>query len=199
MAVRVIAASFIGSYPSESGLPKARALRVAIAGRSNVGKSSFINQLTNRKQLAHASSMPGRTRHLNLFALTLRSGTSNDAPVEILDLPGFGFARAPKAERERLHALIVSCLRSCPGLEAVCLLNDCRRMPEADELIIRDLTQESGYRFVVVLTKVDKLKRQELATNRQGIAKQYGLRPEELLLAGRGVHPENLWERLRVL
>jgi GTP-binding protein len=131
------------------GLPE-----VAFAGRSNVGKSSLINRLLERRRLAHTSSTPGKTRQLNYYRV--------DNRLYLVDLPGYGYARGSKPARAHLGKLVESYLRGRRPLRAVLQLIDARREPtELDWLMIEWLRQE-GRPFLLVFTKADKVSRSQL-------------------------------------
>jgi GTP-binding protein len=135
-------------------LPPARGVEIAFAGRSNVGKSSLINALTNVTGLARASNTPGRTRELNFFDVNGR--------VTLVDMPGYGFAKAPKSEVKQWQAVLRGYLRGRPGLTRVFLLIDSRHgVLKADEEMF-DLLDEAAVTYQVVLTKIDKIKPAEL-------------------------------------
>ncbi|KAF0181728.1 MAG: YihA family ribosome biogenesis GTP-binding protein [Hyphomonadaceae bacterium] len=131
------------------GLPAADRPEVAFAGRSNVGKSSLVNALTGRKALARASGEPGRTRELNFFLLGDR--------MRFVDMPGYGYAKAPKTEIERWTKLVRDYLRGRPGLARVFLLVDARHGIKANDETVMDMLDESAVVYQVVLTKADKL------------------------------------------
>ena len=136
-------------------LPEAAGPEVAIAGRSNVGKSSLINALTNRTDLARTSNTPGRTQELNYFEL--------DGRLRLVDLPGYGYARAPKAKVEAWTELVFAFLRGRATLRLVVLLIDGRHgFKPADEEAMT-LLGKAAVPFVVVLTKTDLVKKPELA------------------------------------
>ena len=135
-------------------IPEARLPEVAFAGRSNVGKSSLVNALTGRKTLARVSNTPGRTREINFFRL-------GDA-LMLADLPGYGFARASKAESERWAALIFEYLRGRPNLRRVILLIDSRRGLLPNDIELMTLLDRAAVSYQLVLTKCDKLKADEL-------------------------------------
>lgn len=140
---------------SLASLPLADLPEVAFAGRSNVGKSSLINALTGRKKLARASTEPGRTRELNYF----RVGQS----IRLVDLPGYGHARAPKTEIARWTALTRDFLRGRPELARVFLLIDARHgLKDADDAVMQTL-DAAAVVYQIVLTKADKIKPTELA------------------------------------
>jgi len=137
------------------GLPDADRPEAAFAGRSNVGKSSLVNALLNRTHLARASSEPGRTRELNFFKI-------GDG-MRIVDLPGYGYAKAPKAAIERWTRLTRDYLRGRPGLMRVFLLIDSRHgLKEADLAVMKTL-DEAAVVYQITLTKADKPKATELA------------------------------------
>lgn len=131
------------------GLPPADLPEIAFAGRSNVGKSSLVNALTGRKSLARASGEPGRTRELNFFLLGER--------MRFVDMPGYGYAKAPKTEIERWTKLVRDYLRGRPGLARVILLIDARHGVKANDATVMDMLDESAVVYQVVLTKSDKL------------------------------------------
>lgn len=131
------------------GLPAADLPEVAFAGRSNVGKSSLVNALTGRKALARASGEPGRTRELNFFLLGEK--------MRFVDMPGYGYAKAPKTEIERWTKLVRDYLRGRPGLARVFLLVDARHGVKANDAAVMDMLDESAVVYQVVLTKADKL------------------------------------------
>ncbi len=139
---------FLKGVVAMDGLPPADRREVCFAGRSNVGKSSLINALTGRKALARASNTPGRTQEINFFAL--------GAERYLVDLPGYGYAEAPKAVVEKWQALLRAYLAGRPTLRRAFLLVDARHGLKAPDLEIMDLLNRSAVTFQVVLTKADK-------------------------------------------
>lgn len=133
-----------------SQLPEATLNEVAFAGRSNVGKSSLINALTNRLKLARASTEPGRTRELNFFRMADQ--------LRIVDLPGYGYAKAPKSEIGRWTKLTRDYLRGRPTLKRVILLIDSRHGLKPDDKDVMDALDKSAVNYQLVLTKADKIK-----------------------------------------
>jgi GTP-binding protein len=171
-AARVLFAgpiAFIMGAASVEGLPPADLPEVAFAGRSNVGKSSLLNALTGRKSLARASADPGRTRQVNLFAL----GQS----ARLVDLPGYGFAKAPRREARRFQGLARAYIAGRPTLKRVYLLVDARhglKSTDAEALSWLDVAAVS---YQVVLTKADKLSPAALAATAAATAAAVARRP----------------------
>jgi GTP-binding protein len=136
------------------GLPPPDLPEVAFAGRSNVGKSSLINALTGRKDLARASNAPGRTREVNIFVL--------DEKVRLVDLPGYGWAKASRAEVKKFQNLGRSYLRGRPNLKRAYLLIDARHGLKAVDAEALDALDQAAVSYQIVLTKADKIKPAEL-------------------------------------
>ena len=145
---------FMLSVVSMQTLPPPDLPEVCFAGRSNVGKSSLINALTGRKKLARASNTPGRTRELNYFNLSDR--------IHLVDLPGYGYARASKTDIAKWTRLTRQFLRGRATLRRVFLLIDSRRGVKDPDLEIMDMLDETAVPYQIVLTKIDKLKKGEL-------------------------------------
>lgn len=168
--------TFITSAVDDAGLPARDLPEVAFAGRSNVGKSSLINALTGRNTLARTSHTPGRTQQINFFNLGDR--------LMLVDLPGYGYARAAKSDIRRWSALVRRYLKGRPELRRVCLLVDARHgTKEVDIEIMRDL-DEAAVAYQVVLTKADKLTPTQIADAQQSVAQVLAKRP--------AAHPQSL-------
>ena len=149
--------NFIAAALNENAIPPEDSNEIAFAGRSNVGKSSLVNALTNRKTLARTSQTPGRTRQLIFFDLTYQS-----RKLRLVDLPGYGYAKAPKKDIHSWTSLTVKYLKGRPSLRTVCLLVDSRRgIGDHDNTIMKELDM-AAVSWVLVLTKVDKLNNEEL-------------------------------------
>ncbi len=147
--------TFLGAAAEAARLPETTLPEIAFAGRSNVGKSSLVNALTGRKTLARTSHTPGRTRQLNFFDLGGR--------LMLVDLPGYGYARASKTEIAQWSALARRYLRGRPELRRVCLLVDARHgAKDSDREIMAELDR-AAVSYQAVLTKADKVKSQALA------------------------------------
>jgi GTP-binding protein len=182
---------FVGSFPDPNQPLEPARPEIAFLGRSNVGKSSLLNSLTGRK-IAKISATPGKTQLLNVFRFP---------GFYFLDLPGYGYARASLAERQRFRSLIERAVRVRENLAAAVWLLDIRHPPSKDDLAIRALLRAAGRAFVPVLTKADKLSRaQALAAGRMR-ARELDLAPDDLLVTSslQGTGFDRLAERIVAL
>ena len=165
---------FLRGVRTADQLPPPEHSEVAFAGRSNVGKSSLLNALTGRKTLARTSNTPGRTQEINFFLLGER--------LCLVDLPGYGYARASKGEIGRWNRLIDEYLRGRPNLRRACLLIDARHGPKpSDEEVMTGL-DKAAVSYQAVLTKADKTRPDELERTVAGLAAALRRRP--------AAHPE---------
>lgn len=138
-----------------SVLPENNKPEIAFAGKSNVGKSSLINALMNRKALARTSSQPGKTQTINFYNI-------NDA-MYLVDLPGYGYAKVAKSEKEKWGKLIERYLHGSKQLKAVFLLIDIRHEPSENDRIMYEWIVNNGYNPIIIATKLDKIKRSQVA------------------------------------
>ena len=155
-------AKFLTTAPTLDFLPPHDLPEIAFVGRSNAGKSTCINTLTQQKQLAFASKKPGRTQHINLFAL----GKQGVTDAVLADLPGYGYAAVSRSDKVRWQQVMVNYLVSRPSLTGIVLLCDPRLgLTELDEALLEVVRPrvEEGLKFLIVLTKADKLTRSEQA------------------------------------
>jgi GTP-binding protein len=172
--VKIISAEFVTSatkpsqYPSE-GLPE-----IAFAGRSNVGKSSLINVLVNRKRLVKTSATPGRTQLVNFFDI-------NDH-VTFVDLPGYGYAKVPASVRKKWGPMIETYLSGRSTLKGVVVILDIRRTPREEEHNLIAWLEYYAIARILVLTKVDKLSKTKLAKQRAAVARSLALAAGDLIL-----------------
>lgn len=189
----VHSAHFVTSAPALRSCPPAEWPEIAFAGRSNVGKSSLINCLLNRKGLVRTSSTPGRTQLLNFFAI-------NNA-LYFVDLPGYGFARAPRAVREQWQPMVHGYLHGRSTLKGLVWLLDVRRDPSPEDLQFLDWLEENEIPTIPVVTKVDKVSRNELRRRLAKIASATGLSADLLTpfsaLNRQGY--EALWELIQAV
>jgi GTP-binding protein len=160
--------NFFYAAQSLEQLPEPRGLELAFAGRSNVGKSSFINALTGQHALARASNTPGRTRQLNFFDL--------GGHLTLVDMPGYGYAQAEKKVKEDWQGLMFNYLRGRPNLRRVALLMDARVEVKPSDTAVMELLDKAAVTFQIVMTKADGLKPPALARKEaelQGLARSH--------------------------
>ena len=155
-AMDVLDAQFIAGATALGQLPAPTFAEVAFAGRSNVGKSSLINNLVQRKKLVRTSSAPGCTRAINIFRVRLRT-ESGEAHLDLVDLPGYGYAQRSKAERKSWGPLIEGFLRERPGLRGAVVIIDIRRGAQDDDVQLLEFLRSVDVAPIVVATKIDKL------------------------------------------
>jgi GTP-binding protein len=204
--VKVARAAFASGAARRAQLPPTSAFEdapeIAFAGRSNVGKSSLLNMLLQRKGLARTSSTPGCTRQINFFDVTLARSEADAAHprrVVFVDLPGYGYAKVPKAEVAAWKDLLEGYLRDRPTLRAVVILVDVRRgLEEEEEALLEFLAQRPELAVVIAGTKIDKLSR---AAQKPALAKlAKGPVRTKLDVVGTsaetGAGREALWERI---
>ncbi|MCA2983616.1 MAG: YihA family ribosome biogenesis GTP-binding protein [Gemmatimonas sp.] len=146
---------------------------VAFVGRSNVGKSSLLNRLMKRKAFARVSNTPGRTREIHFFDVNRQ--------FVLADLPGYGYARISKARKAEWRPLIEGYLTDSPKLWGVVQLLDVRHDPTDDDMVMLDFLAELGVPTIFAVTKVDKLRRAEVAPRVQALARQLGLDPDQIV------------------
>jgi GTP-binding protein len=193
--MQVLDARFVASANDITALPAPVFAEVAFAGRSNVGKSSLINRLVARKKLVRTSSTPGCTRGLSLFRVRLRVGESDEAHIDLVDLPGYGYAKRSKVERRSWGPMIERFLRQRPGLRAVVVIVDVRRGPEDDDLDLVAFLEELGVQPIVVATKIDKLPASKRTPALEKMASEHGLRLVGFS-SSTGDGTEELWRRI---
>ena len=157
-----------------SKLPETDKVEIAFAGKSNVGKSSLINALVNRKALARTSATPGKTQTINFYNI-------NDE-MYLVDLPGYGYAKVSESEKEKWGKLIERYLHTSKQLKAVFLLIDIRHDPSANDRMMYEWIVEMGYKPIIIATKLDKLKRSQVQKNVKAIKEGLGVLPGTILI-----------------
>ena len=157
--MHVLEAEFVAGATALGQLPAPTFAEVAFAGRSNVGKSSLINNLVQRKKLVRTSSAPGCTRAINIFRVRLRpqEGQNEEAHLDLVDLPGYGYAQRSKAERKSWGPLIEGFLRERPGLRGAVVIVDIRRGVQDDDVQLLEFLESIDVTPILVATKIDKL------------------------------------------
>lgn len=167
-------AEFKAAYGTFSQLPDSDLPEIAFAGRSNVGKSSLLNRLFQRKNLARVSSVPGKTITINFYQVD---------EYNFVDLPGYGYAKVAKTEKERWAEMMEGYFNSDRNIKLVVQLVDMRHPPTKDDIMMMEFLQSNGYEFIVVMTKSDKLKKKKDYNERIEKSKQeMSFVPEERLI-----------------
>jgi len=189
-------AAFVAGAAYFTELPYHSLPEVAVIGRSNSGKSTFINRLATRNKLARTSSTPGRTQQINVFRLTLVGDRGKRREMQLVDLPGYGYARLSKGRREELSEMTVEYIATRESLRVVCLLIDCNREPDRDDLAVRDLAFNAGRHLLIIATKIDRLGANERTKRLSAVAKGFGLTPNDIVAAGEKVSVGPVWERI---
>ena len=157
-----------------SKLPDTGRPEVAFAGKSNVGKSSLINSLVNRKALARTSAQPGKTQTINFYNI--------NESIYLVDLPGYGYAKVPQSEKEKWGKMIERYLHTSKVLKAGFLLVDFRHDPSANDKMMYDWVVHNGYNPIIIATKMDKLKRSQIQKNLKAIKTGLNLRPGSIMI-----------------
>lgn len=152
------------SVMNPSQYPKGNMPEIVLAGKSNVGKSSFINSMTNRKALARTSSAPGKTRQLNFYNI--------DDIFYFVDLPGYGYSEMSKAEQAKVANSINNYLATRKNINLIILLIDIRHAPGANDKIMLEYIKSTGRRYIVVTSKSDKIAKTKVPTYVESIAKE---------------------------
>lgn len=188
--MKVVSAEFVKSGARRAHYPDLGLPEVAFAGRSNVGKSSLMNCLMNRKRLVKVSSTPGRTQLLSWFIV-------NDQ-VALCDLPGYGFAKVPAAVRESWGRMVGEYLGERDTLLALAIIVDVRRGFEEDDMSLLRTCHEVGVQPILVATKCDKLTRNALTTRKRRICEEIGAVERDIVWfsSESGMGRERLWERI---
>jgi len=184
--------SFVKSATRPSNYPDPGPLEIAFAGRSNVGKSSLLNVLVNRKSLVRTSSTPGRTQLINYFDL--------NEELYLVDLPGYGFAKVPMAVKKQWGPMIRTYLETRETLCVVVMLFDVRRVPRDEDLQMLDWLEEFNIPTIPVITKVDKVSRNRRKKQIEPILKATGL-PEDAFVQFSAHSKEGrdeVWERIEI-
>jgi len=188
--VIIRSAEFVKSATQPSNYPESTLPEVAFAGRSNVGKSTLVNSLVNRRKLVRTSSTPGRTQLLNFFDI--------NGEFTLVDLPGYGFAKVPVAIKKSWGPMIRTYLEQRTNLKALVMLFDIRRIPREEDLQLLDWLEEFMIPTIPVITKVDKVSRNQRGKHVRQIAEATGL-PKDAFSLFSGLSGEGrdeVWERI---
>ena len=162
------------SVMNKSQYPKNRMPQIVLSGKSNVGKSSFVNCLINRKALARTSSEPGKTRQINFYNM--------DDIFYFVDLPGYGYSKMSKAEQQKLGPAIESFLKNSKNINLIILLVDIRHKPSENDKMMMEFIKNTGNRYIVVTSKADKIAQTKVQSYVDDIAKELDV-AEDLIFA----------------
>jgi GTP-binding protein len=194
--VKILGAEMIAAAARAEQFPVCDLPEVAFLGRSNVGKSSLLNRLAQRRKLARTSSTPGKTRLIHWYAVRLP-----ERELRFVDLPGYGYARVSKAERVRWRVLVESYLADRATLRGAILLHDARRDPTDDEELLIEWLRQRDVPVVLAITKVDKLGRMQRDKRVAAIRRDVDLPSERIVAtsAEKGTGIEDLWRLIDAL
>ena len=176
------------SVMNKSQYPKNNLPEIVLAGKSNVGKSSFVNAMINRKSLARTSSAPGKTRQLNFYNM--------DDKFYFVDLPGYGYSEMSKAEQAKVGASTESYLKNRKNINLIILLIDIRHKPSENDIMMLDFIKHTGKHYIVITSKADKIAKTKVSSCVAGIAKILDV-PEDLIFAYSSetkLNQETIWE-----
>jgi len=189
--MKIISAEFVKSATKPSEYPPENLPEIAVAGKSNVGKSSLINTLVNRKNLAKTSSSSGRTQTINFFRVNER--------ISLVDLPGYGYAKVSLRIRETWKPMVESYLQTREGIRMVILILDARRGASAEDLTLLDWLEYHQIASLIVLTKADKLSQLERARQKKTLADTPLLKgkPTCFFSALTGEGKEDIWRHIQ--
>lgn len=176
------------SVMNKSQYPKNNLPEIVLAGKSNVGKSSFVNSMINRKSLARTSSAPGKTRQLNFYNM--------DDKFYFVDLPGYGYSEMSKAEQAKVGASTESYLKNRKNINLIILLVDIRHKPSENDIMMLDFIKHTGKHYIVITSKADKIAKTKVPSYVADIAKILDI-PEDLIFAYSSetkLNQETIWE-----
>jgi len=192
--MKIKSAEIVISAVSPKQYPHDNLPEFALVGRSNVGKSSTINTLLNRKSLARVSQSPGKTRTINFYLI--------NKEFYLVDLPGYGYAKVSKDDRAAWGKIIETYLTSRQNLKEVVLLVDVRHEPSADDVMMYDWIKHFGFGKIVIATKLDKINRSQYAKHFKMIRQKLNMEPDDKLLpisSLKRLGMEDIWDSLKGL
>ena len=181
-------AKFLESIGDLKQLKPSRVPEIVFSGKSNVGKSSFVNALTNRKSLARTSSAPGKTRQLNFYNM--------DNIFYFVDLPGYGYSQMSKSEQKKVGDSTETYLKNRKNINLIILLVDIRHKPGENDRMMMDFIKQTGHRYIVITSKADKIAKTKVQSYVDDIAKELDV-PEDLIFpfsSETKFNLETIWE-----
>ncbi len=174
MTVNLHNAEFVISAASQRDFPKNQLPQIVFAGKSNVGKSSIINRLLNRKNFARVGASPGKTTHINFFCI--------DKKIYFVDLPGYGYAKVSHSEKERWGKLLEEYFNREEGFKLGVFIVDARHKPTKDDLVMAEWFRQTDVPYCVVANKADKLKKSQMEASVKLICETLDIPQEAVLL-----------------
>ncbi len=196
--IRFVESFFVKSAVEPSDYPASAYPEFAFAGRSNVGKSTLINLLTNHKGLAKTSSTPGKTRLLNFFLIRYKIDEDGSSGfLQFTDLPGYGFAEVSQAEQEKWRRMINKYFEQRQQLRSIIVIVDIRHPADSKDIMLLEMLQLRGIDYCIVATKADKIPKTKVAKTVKDLAKDLGLKEEPIFpvsaLNNTGLEPLYNW------
>lgn len=191
--MKIISSDLQAMAVAPKGYPDDDLFEIAFAGRSNVGKSSLINTMLNRSNLARTSGKPGKTRTINFYLINQK--------FRFVDLPGYGYAQVSKLERKKWGDIIERYLKKRGNLKAIVLIVDIRHAPSAQDVEMYRWIKAYGYDAIIAATKADKISKGQRQKYLNIVKKELGIKPEDKLIAFSSLNNTNkdeLWELLEV-
>ena len=179
--IKILESKFIKSAVYNDTYPETMYAEISFCGKSNVGKSSMINTVLQRKSLAKTSSSPGKTRLINFFEIKFRDQLDREGFVNFVDLPGYGYAKVSKKERNRWKRMIEEFFQSRYQLRANILLVDSRHKADEKDIMMIRMLESVGLPFCVIATKCDKLKKSKMKNQLNKLALGLGIKPQYLI------------------
>jgi GTP-binding protein len=180
--MRIVESKFVKSAVHPKDYPETVFGEIAFAGRSNVGKSTLINTITNRKLLAKTSGTPGKTRLLNTFEIRVKFPDNEESGfLTICDLPGYGFAKVSMDERDSWKKMISTYFSNRYQLKGIALLVDIRRKADPKDMLMKDLLVESKIPFCLIATKCDKIKKTTIPKEIARIKREFNLADAQVI------------------
>ncbi len=180
--IRIVESFYVKSAVEPADYPASAYAEFAFAGRSNVGKSSLINMLTNKHLLAKISRTPGKTRVLNFFLIRWKDDKAQQQGfMQFTDFPGYGFAEVGLAEQEKWRVMIDKYLNMRPQLKGICVLVDIRHSADPKDKVMLEMLRKRNIDHCVIATKADKIPKTKVKATIQSLAKQLNLQDKEII------------------
>ena len=176
--MRIVESKFIKSAVNPSQYPPSPYSDFAFVGKSNVGKSSLINTILNRKDIAKVSSTPGKTKLVNFFEIRFKTEQNEDGFLNFVDLPGYGYAKVSKTDRESWKKMILSYFEKRVNLKGVILLADIRHSADPKDLLMLEMLKANDIPYIVAATKADKLAKSTIPKTSQALAAGLQVKPD---------------------